>query len=107
MSKYNNLRTAYDGINFDSKKEAERYMDLKLLERAGAIKDLQLQVPFELVPKQKGERAVRYIADFVYYDAEKHISVVEDVKGCRTREYIIKRKLFKYLYGTEFMFLET
>lgn len=94
------------GIRFDSKKEARRYQELKLLEDVGVIRDLKLQVPFELIPKQFGERAVRYIADFVYYDMEKRISIVEDVKGFKTDVYKLKRKLFKYRYP-EYIFIET
>lgn len=62
--KYNNSKTVVDGITFDSKKEAKRYTVLKSLQDDGYIKDLKLQVPFELVPKQLGERSVRYIAVF-------------------------------------------
>ncbi|KAF0844339.1 uncharacterized protein DUF1064 [Methylovorus glucosotrophus] len=100
--KYNNIRVEIDGIKFDSKKEAKRYGELKLLERAGLIKDLQLQVAFELVPPQKGgmrkELAVKYIADFVY--TENGQQVIEDTKGVKTKDYIIKRKLMK-LMGRE------
>ena len=84
-------------MHFDSKREANRYAELKLLERAGEISDLKLQVPFELIPKQPGERSVKYIADFVYLEGGK--SVVEDVKGKKTRDYIIKRKLMLWRHG--------
>lgn len=94
--KYSNRKTKLDGICFDSKKEAERYAELNLLQKSGAISNLRLQVPFELLPKTKDERSVKYIADFVYQTGEQ--TVVEDVKGYRTREYILKRKLFKYRY---------
>ena len=97
MSKYRNRKTVYDGITFDSQREANRYAELKLLERAGEISDLKLQVPFELIPKQPGERAVKYIADFVY--TEDGQTVVEDVKGKKTRDYIIKRKLMLWRHG--------
>lgn len=96
MTKYSNKKTVIDGIAFDSKKEAGRYLELKLLLKAGQISDLQLQVAYELVPKQKGERAVKYIADFVYIENGK--TIVEDAKGFKTEKYIIKRKLFKYKY---------
>lgn len=95
-NKYGNKKTEIDGITFQSKKEARRYSELKLLQRAGQIQDLKLQVPFELCPSQKGERAIKYIADFVYTENGKMI--VEDVKGKRTDVYIIKRKLFKMKY---------
>lgn len=97
MSKYRANKTTLDGIQFDSKREAQRYSELKLLERAGAIQDLERQVEFELIPKQKGERAVKYIADFVY--KENGEKVVEDVKGMKTKDYIIKRKLMQYVHG--------
>ena len=97
MSKYRNRRTVYDGITFDSQREAERYRQLKLLERAGEISDLKLQVPFELIPKQPGERAVKYIADFVY--TEDGQTVVEDVKGFSTPVYRLKRRMMQDKHG--------
>ena len=110
MSKYGNIKTTTsDGITHDSIKEANRWCELKLLEREGKIYDLQRQVKFTLIPAQyeykyndrkkqwlKGkciERECSYIADFVYEDYESGDTVVEDVKGKRTKEYIIKRKL--------------
>ena len=95
---------------FDSVKEADRYAELAMMQRAGKIGDLQVQVPFELVPKQKKsdgktERAVFYIADFVYkQDGE---TVVEDVKGYRDpssaayAKFGIKRKLMLWIHGIE------
>jgi hypothetical protein len=97
-NKYHNKVTVRDGHLFDSKKEAQRYTELSLLEKAGIITQLELQKDFELIPKQKGERAVKYIADFYYYDNEKNRFVAEDVKGMKTQVYILKRKLFKYRY---------
>ena len=91
-----------DGITFDSKREAKRYCELKLLERAGKIKDLSLQHKFELQPsfKKKGKtiRAITYIADFVYFDFDRMQNVVEDVKGFKTKEYLLKKKLFEYKF---------
>lgn len=104
--KYNNKKITIDGIVFDSVKEGTRYQELKLLARAGEIKDLKLQVTFELIPKQKDERAVTYKADFVYFDNRKQQNIVEDTKGFKTKDYIIKRKLFKWKYA-EYVFLET
>jgi hypothetical protein len=99
-SKYNNIKTrTFDGIYHDSKKEAKRWMDLCLLQRAGEISGLRRQVEYELIPKQEGERAVKYIADFVYEVNGKE--VVEDVKSPATRknpEYVIKRKLMLYIH---------
>ena len=97
-SKYNAQHTEVDGIMFDSKHEADRYCELKLMERAGDIKDLRLQVPFVLIPKQDGERAITYRADFVYMDRKGH-KVVEDAKGVRTEVYKLKRKLMQYMHG--------
>lgn len=93
-----------NGIRFNSVKEARRYVDLNLLQRAGQIQDLQIQVPFILIPKQKDSkgrviREVKYIADFVYI--EKGRKIVEDVKGYRTKEYQIKKKLMKYFHNIE------
>lgn len=97
--KYNNRKTTVEGIAFDSKREAARYSELKMLALAGEITDLELQKRFELVPKQQGERSVVYVADFVYRDSRSGALVVEDTKGCRTKEYIIKRKLMLHRYG--------
>ena len=101
--KYKNKKKQLDGITFDSTIEANRYRELKLLERAGKIKDLQRQVSYTLIPAQRDasgkliERSCRYVADFVYrIDGE---TIVEDVKGVRTPEYKIKRKLMLQLYG--------
>lgn len=106
MTKYKNIKTILDGIKFDSKKEANRYNELKLLERANKISNLKLQVPFELIPKQKDELKVTYKADFMYFDKELNEWIVEDVKGVKTKDYIIKRKLFKHKYK-DYLFLET
>lgn len=71
---------------------------MKLMERAGEIIDLKRQVKYELIPAQEGERACNYIADFVYKDKKGNI-IAEDAKGCRTKEYIIKRKMMLWRYG--------
>ena len=98
MSKYGNIKTTTsDGITHDSIKEANRWCELKLLERAGKIQDLQRQVKFELIPKQGKERAIYYIADFVY--TENGRQVVEDVKGFRTKEYKLKKRMLLYFNG--------
>lgn len=104
MNKYGNVETIVDGKKFDSKREANRYCELKLMQRAGLITDLMWQFPFKLIPGQRingkqVERPVRYTADFVYYENGK--LVVEDVKSeaTKTKEYIIKRKLMLWLYG--------
>ena len=103
MSKYRSRKVSVDDITFDSAKEARRYGELKLLERAGIISGLRLQVPYLLIPSQTDcrgkvvEHAVRYIADFVYQENGKEI--VEDVKGMRTDVYKLKRKLMLYVHG--------
>ena len=99
MSKYNAKKTKIGDITFDSSKEAQRYLELKLLLRAGKIRGLRMQVKFELIPKQDGERACNYVADFVYEDAVTGQTVVEDTKGVKTRDYIIKRKLMLWRHG--------
>lgn len=96
--KYNNRKTVVDNITFDSMREAERYSELKLLARAGEITQLRRQVPYTLIPKQDGERACVYIADFVYRDRTGR-EVVEDVKGVKTDVYKLKRKLMKWVHG--------
>lgn len=120
-NKYGNRKVVIDGIEFHSRKEARRYQELLLLEKAGAIQDLRRQVPFELIPAQyeevytgeyykRGprmgepkkkrvcvEKAVTYYADFVYIEGGE--TVVEDTKGFKTPEYILKRKLMRHLLG--------
>lgn len=97
-AKYGNTKVNVDGMPFDSKREAARWRELRLLERAGEISDLRRQVRYELVPKLPGERPVDYIADFVYRDKDGN-DVVEDVKGVRTPVYVIKRKLMLWRHG--------
>lgn len=102
MPKYRNEKVEQDGIIHDSRKEARRYGQLCVLERAGDIHDLKRQVRFELIPKQRradgaAERACFYVTDFVYRKGDSQI--VEDVKGMKTRDYIIKRKLMLYVHG--------
>ena len=99
--KYNNIKTVIDGITFASKREAKRYNELKILERCNIISDLRLQVPYVLIPAQKGgirkELALKYIADFVYFDNELNKQIILDVKGVKTPIYITKRKMMKAL----------
>lgn len=104
VNKYQAQKCVYNGLQFDSHKELRRYLELRLLERSGQITGLQRQVKFELIPAQKDEsgkcveRAVSYVADFVYQD-ENGKTIVEDTKGVRTKEYVIKRKLLLWRYG--------
>ena len=99
-NKYGNKKVRLpDGTVYDSHKEYSRHRMLQLLERAGEISDLRRQVKYELIPKQDGERAVYYVADFVYMDRRTGDWVVEDCKGFKTDVYILKRKMFRYRYG--------
>ena len=102
MNKYKNEKIIVDKIKFDSKLEARRYCELKLLERAKEIKDLRRQVEFELQPSYKKNnktiRAINYVADFVYYDLKKGKIIIEDTKGFKTEIYKLKKKLFEYKY---------
>lgn len=109
-NKYGNKRVG----SHASKKEHYRAAELRMMQRAGLISDLREQVSYELIPAQYGEcgknfsgrtsrvlleRSCRYIADFVYTDCTTGLTVVEDTKGVRTKEYIIKRKLMLHVHG--------
>lgn len=117
--KYGNRKVSDDGEIFDSRKEYRRWKELQILQRAGEITNLRRQVKFVLIPAQredsiavysrgmhKGspkpgrliEREAAYIADFVYCDRDGN-TVVEDCKGMRTKEYVLKRKLMLHNYG--------
>lgn len=105
-SKFGNIKVG----KYDSKKESNRAKQLRILQWKGEIKDLQEQVPFELIPSQYREvdgkrrcieRNCKYIADFVYTDTTTGQQVVEDTKGVRTPEYKIKRKLMLWLHGVQ------
>lgn len=111
MTKYHSKKVVVNGLTFDSKKEANRYRELLLLERAGAITNLKRQVKYQLLPAQYRpvfdkksrkwkdrcvEREVSYVADFVYQqDGE---TIVEDTKGFKTKDYILKRKMLLYFH---------
>lgn len=100
-SKYGAVKTEVDGITFDSKFEANRYVELSILEEGGFISDLKLQQEFELQPKFKDRegntvRAIKYIADFTYF--EDGVLVAEDTKGYETPDFKLKRKMFLYKY---------
>ena len=115
-NKYQAIKCSYDGIQFDSRKEMRRYQELLLLQRAGAILNLRRQVKYILIPAQyetyerygkngkklkDGQRCIEkecaYVADFVYEENGKEI--VEDTKGIKTKDYIIKRKLMLFIHG--------
>lgn len=101
--KYHNCKTVRHGITFDSKHEADRYDELRLLLNAGEIHDLKLQQTYKLVGAQRtptgaAVREVTYIADFVYYTRDGK-TIVEDAKGFKTKDYIIKKKLMLERFG--------
>lgn len=114
-NKYNAKSVEYDGIKFDSQKEALRYKELSYLLSEGIITDLRRQVKYLLIPTQREpdtlgarggvkqgkllERECSYIADFVYTVVETGETVVEDTKGFKTKEYAIKKKLMLFVYG--------
>ena len=101
MNKYRNKPTMVGNVRFDSKREAARWSDLLLLQRAGEIVALTRQHPYVLTVNT--HQIGRYIADFVYIDKPSNKLVVEDVKGVRTREYQIKKKLMRAIHGIEIL----
>lgn len=109
-NKYGAKRISLSGKKHDSLAESRRYSELSRLARLGVISDLKRQVPFELIPAQYSEdgklleRAVTYKADFTYYKDGK--LVVEDVKGVKTKDYIIKRKLMLYVHKIKLVEIE-
>ena len=109
-SKYNAKKTVVDGIEFDSIREAERYRELKLLERGKEIRNLVLQPRFLLQDKfvdkhGKTHRKIEYVADFLYIDKDGK-AIVEDVKGVLTDVYKIKKKMFLKIYDDQYEFRE-
>jgi len=121
MNKYRNckVKTA-EGLEFDSRKEYYEYLNLVRLQSEGKIKNLRCQVKYELIPKQKLDKpyktsnstkttrtlsAVNYIADFVYdeYNEQKHefVTIVVDTKGFRTKDFVIRKKLMKFIHNIE------
>ncbi len=101
-SKFHNVRTTIDNITFDSKREAELYLSLKALERAGTIRSLERQVRFPLyavnINTQKAELVSTYVADFTFQDLDGR-TCVYDAKGVKTPVYKIKKKHFELQYG--------
>jgi Protein of unknown function (DUF1064) len=110
-NKYHNIKTTINGIKFDSKKEANRYLDLQILERIGEISKLETQPKFEIVPAVKWNKTLRarfYIADFQY--VQNNETIIEDVKSPITKKnpvYTLKRQLFLAQYGNKYKFIET
>ena len=105
VRKYHNKKVEYDGYTFDSIKEKNYYIKLKLLEKAGKIKELELQKEYELQPSfklnNKTYRSIKYRADFTYKTTEDDKLHVVDVKGFRTDVYRLKKKIFEYKYRIE------
>jgi hypothetical protein len=101
--KYGAVATEIDGIRFASKKEARRYAELKLLEKAGEIRDLQLQPRYPLCAHPRmhgaGVKVCDYVADFRYRSGPNGLLVIEDVKGMKTPLYRLKKKWFEAQYG--------
>lgn len=111
--KYRNIKTEYDGVMYDSRKEMRRAFALDMLERGGLIKDLERQKRFILqegytTRDGRNIRPISYLADFCYFDVERRAWVVEDVKSpaTRTEVYKLKRKIFEYKYP-EYFFVES
>jgi hypothetical protein len=106
-TKFRNVRVTVDGIDFQSKHEAHRYQELRLMEKAGMIRNLELQRPFALTVN--GYPVCVYLADFTYDQLEKRGSgeswqmVTEDAKGMRTPVYVIKKKLMRAIYGIDIL----
>lgn len=94
MSKYGAIRSGKHA----SRREARRAQDLALLEKLGEISELKQQTKYVLIPKQDGERAVTYTDDFSYRDKQGNL-VVEDSKGFKTQQYVIRRKLMLFIHG--------
>lgn len=102
LNKYRAKKVVVDGITFDSKAEARRWAELQLLERAGVISRLERQVSYKLYGMGQ-THICDYRADFQYVENRTRANIIEDVKGVRTRDYVIKRKLFQDNYpGIEF-----
>lgn len=97
--KYHAVATVVDGHRFPSKREAARYLELKMMQKAGEIRDLDLQPRYPIVIN--GVKVCTYIADFRYVDVAKGLQIVEDSKGVRTEGYRIKRKLVLAVHGIE------
>lgn len=99
MNKYHAIKTKVDGITFDSKKEAARYQELKLMERAGLLKQIELQPVFNLIVKT-GKSVGVYRADFRYYDMATHQWIIEDVKSQATKTpvYRLKKRIVEEVY---------
>lgn len=105
-SKYGNHSFTLNGEKWDSKAEYYRWQELNLLQKAGEIKDLRRQVPYEIIPKTDRFRKAEYIADFVYTDVKTGKEIVEDAKGVETDVFILKKKLMYYVHGIEIQLIK-
>jgi hypothetical protein len=108
ITKYSNKKTLIDGVYFSSKKEAQRYLDLKLLQKNNYIRELELQPKFLIHPEfidfsGKKHRPIYYVADFKYWDIKDKKYIIEDVKGMKTEVYKLKKKLFLAKYAFKFI----
>ena len=99
-TKYHNRKTLYQGIQFDSRREENRYRELELLEKAGEIRNLELQPRYDFIVNGKKLKHY-YKADFRYEEVATQTVIVEDVKGFRTKDYKLKKELVEVLYGIE------
>lgn len=116
MSKYRNRKTVFDGITFDSVAEARYYQKLKAMENDGLVSDIRRQVAYQLLPdlyeehevqlktktktvRKRIQQGTKYVADFVYTDTTTGETKVVDVKGVRTKEYLLKKKMMRCLLG--------
>jgi hypothetical protein len=118
-NKYNAKKTVCaNGHVHDSGAEAKRCDELHMMQKSGLISSLKTQVRFDLIPAAKyvqddprmcNERGLVYIADFVYFENSSGLKIIEDVKGMRTADYIIKRKIMKYMHCRQgdTVFIET
>lgn len=111
MNKYRNKKVFYDGILFASGGEANRYAELKILEKIGRIENFEIQKKFVLQPgfncNGKNILPICYFADFVYYDNDLKKTVIEDFKGYETDEFKIKWKMLKFKYSDKFIYIKS
>jgi hypothetical protein len=99
--KYHAKACVIDGISFPSKREGQRYRELRLMEKGGIISDLKCQVPYDL--EVNGIHVTRYIADFTYHHVEQKRNFVEDAKGFKTDVYRLKVRLMKAVFGIDIL----
>lgn len=100
-NKFNAVKTVVDGLTFDSKREAARYSQLRLLEKAGQIRNLRRQIKYPI--DVNGHKVCTYWADFCYEELHKTrwVEITEDVKGHRTPIYNLKKRLMRAVWGID------